>query len=58
MYKFQAVEQILMAHFYTPFDVVRNVRFRTAPKPPFTKGSPERCRTSAKWENPPYDQSS
>lgn len=24
MYKFQAVEQILMAHFYTPFDVVRN----------------------------------
>ena len=25
---------------------------------PFTQGSPGRCRASAKWANPPYDQSS
>ena len=37
IYNFRFVEQI-RAHFYTPFDVLCDLRFFAAPKPPLCKG--------------------
>ena len=37
--------RIIRAHFYTPFGVVRIVRFCTAPKPPLCKG---RCHGASR----------
>ena len=44
----------IRAHFYTPFGVVRWVRFCTAPKPPLCKG---RCPAGAEGLSIPQSAS-